>query len=169
MPFNPKERKTKMKSWLFQGMLAAAIALPPLSGIAWAGDHVKKCSLETLEGQYLSYSNGTVFPPAFGVSAPTVSTQAGYSLYYGDGTGTDYVTFTLNGVKLPVTSPIATTYTLKPDCTGTKTVLNGPRFDIYVARDGSELTVIATAAPPNQSSGFAVSARQVRAGFDRQE
>jgi hypothetical protein len=86
-----------------------------------------------------------------------------------DGTGADYVTFTLNGVKLPVTSPIGTTYTLNPDCTGTKTVLNGPRFDIYVARDGSELTVIATAAPPNQSSGFAVSARQVRAGFDRQE
>ena len=158
-----------MKSWFVRGMLAATIALPTLSGVAWAKDRVKKCSIETLEGQYLAQASGTVFPPAFGVSAPTVSTVAGYSLYYGDGTGTDYVTFTLNGVKVPVMSPVDTTYTLNADCTGTKTVMNGPRFDIYVALDGNELTYIATAAPPGQSSGFAVSARQIRAGSDRRD
>lgn len=158
-----------MKSWFLRGMLAAAIAVPTLSGVAWAGDRVKKCSLETLDGQYLIGGTGTIFPPAFGVTAPAVSSTAGYALYYGDGTGADYVTLVVNGVKVPVTSPIATTYTLKPDCTGTKTVLNGPRFDIYVATDGSALSAVATAAPPNNSPGFASAGQQIRAGFDRRD
>ncbi len=124
---------------------------------AYAGDSAKKCTLATLRGQYLNYASGTVFPPAFGVSEPAVSEVAGYSIYNGDGTGADYVTFTINGVNTNAASPVATTYTLKPDCTGTKTVLNGPRFNIYVAIDGSALTDIAT------DKGFAVSARQQRA------
>ena len=44
-------------------------------------------------------ATGTLFPPAFGVTEPSVSTAAGYSIYNGDGTGTDYVTFTVNGVN----------------------------------------------------------------------
>jgi hypothetical protein len=80
------------------------------------------------------------------------ATAAGYSIYNGDGTGTDYVTFAVNGVNQNVTSPAATSYTLEPDCTGTKTVLPyGPHFNIFVAVDGESLTAIAT------DSGFAVS------------
>jgi hypothetical protein len=33
-----------MNRWLFQGMLAAAIALPALSGVARAGDTVERQS-----------------------------------------------------------------------------------------------------------------------------
>jgi hypothetical protein len=112
----------------------------------------KQCSLATLKGQYMVAATGTLFPPAFGVTTPSVSTAAGYSTYNGDGTGTDYVTFAVNVVNQNVTSPAATSYTLGPDCTGTKTVLPyGPHFNIFVAVDGQRLTAIAT------DSGFAVS------------
>jgi len=112
----------------------------------------KQCSLATLKGQYMVAATGSLFPPAFGVTAPSVSTAAGYSIYNGDGTGTDYVTFAVNGVNQNVPSPTATSYTLGPDCTGTKTVVpSGPHFNIFVAMDGESVTAIAT------DSGFAVS------------
>jgi hypothetical protein len=112
----------------------------------------RQCNPATLKGQYMVAATGTLFPPAFAVTAPSVSTAAGYSIYNGDGTGTDYVTFAVNGVNQNVTSPTATSYTLESDCTGTKTILPyGPHFNIFVAVDGESLTAIAT------DSGFAVS------------
>ena len=132
------------------GLLIGVGSLPVQSG--YAGDSAIKCSLDTLKGQYLVAANGTLFPPAFGVPEPSISEAAGYSIYNGDGTGTDHVTFTINGVNANVTSPPPPTYTLKSDCTGTKTVLpDGPHFNIYVAFDGSSLTAVAT------DTGFAVS------------
>jgi hypothetical protein len=129
---------------------------------AHAGGRAVKCSLETLRGQYLVAASGTLFPPAFGVSEASVSEAAGYSLYNGDGTGSDYVTFTINGVNANVASPTPTSYTLNADCTGTKTVLpDGPHFNIYVAFDGSGLTAIAT------DTGFAVSESDKRVRSDQ--
>lgn len=154
-----------MKNWAWVAAFAAAIVWQPVSGVA-DENGPKGCSIETLNGQYLANASGSVFPPAFGVTKPMVSSVAAYSLYFGDGTGRDYVTQTLDGVKVPVASPVDTTYTLNKDCTGTKTVLNGPQFDIYVAVNGSELTTVATSAPPGQSPGFAVSARQIRVNLD---
>src|SRR5690348_16149888 len=50
---NPKEGKTKMKSWFWKGMLAAAIALPALSGTARAQfTDNDGCSNSTLKGDY---------------------------------------------------------------------------------------------------------------------
>jgi hypothetical protein len=123
-----------------------------------------KCTLETLKGQYLVAANGMLIPPVplFSIPAgtpPLVTAAAGYSIYNGDGTGTDYVTFTVNGINANVTSPTPTKYTLNPDCTGTKTVLpSGPHFDIFVALDGDGLTAIAT------DTGFAVSESDRRTG-----
>jgi hypothetical protein len=116
------------------------------------------------EGQYLVGANGMLIPPVplFSIPAGTpslVTAAAGYSIYNGDGTGTDYVTFTVNGINANVTSPTPTKYTLNPDCTGTKTVLpSGPHFDIFVALDGDGLTAIAT------DTGFAVSESDRRTG-----
>ena len=123
-----------------------------------------KCTLDTLKGQYLVAGNGMLIPPVplFSIPAgtpPLVTAAAGYSIYNGDGTGTDYVTFTVNGINANVTSPTPTKYTLNPDCTGTKTVLpSGPHFDIFVALDGDGLTAIAT------DTGFAVSESDRRTG-----
>jgi hypothetical protein len=130
-------------------------------GPAYAGDTAKKCSLATLRGQYLSAATGSVFPPAFGVTEPAVSNSAAYIIFYGDGTGTDYVTFTINGENANVTSPVSETYTLNPDCTGTRTVSNGPQFNIYVAFDGSEVATIST------TPGFAVSTTLKRTDSDQ--
>jgi hypothetical protein len=139
------------------------LALLPSAGFlvapADAGDGGTKCSLETLKGQYLGPASGTVFPPAFGVTEPAVSEAAGYSIFNGDGTGTDYVTFTVNGVVIVDRNVTPFTYTLNSDCTGTRTVSNGPNFIIYARFDGSAVNEIATAP-----TGFAVSAIAERTG-----
>jgi hypothetical protein len=122
-------------------LLAAGFPVAP----ADAGGAGGNCSLETLKGQYLGPASGTVFPPAFGVSEPAVSEATGYSIFNRDGTGTDYVTFTINGVVIFEMNVTPFTYTLKLDCTGTRTVSNGPKFNIYAAFDGCVVTEIATA------------------------
>lgn len=133
---------------------------------AYAGenDHPAKCTLETLYGQYLVAAHGTLFgtpanPGPFGVTQPSTSEAAGFSIYYGDGTGEDYVTFTVNGVNENVTSPTPFTYTLNSNCTGTRTVLPyGPSFNIFAAFDGDGLSAIAT------TPGFAESDYERRTG-----
>jgi hypothetical protein len=123
-------------------------------------DHPAKCTLATLKGQYLFATSGTLFPPAFGVMEQSVSDAAGYSVYNGDGTGTDYVTFTVNGMVV-ANGPMSTTHKLNADCAGTRTVLpDGPHFNIFVAVNGSALTEIST------DQGFAVSSFDKRVGSD---
>jgi hypothetical protein len=129
----------------------------------YAGENEAKCTLATLNGQYLFAGSGTLFPPAFGIpkgTPPSPAASAGYHIFNGDGTGTDFVTFTVNGINKNVQSPVPITYTLKPDCTGTYSVQNGPNFNIFVAVDGSALSVIDTdmgvsfSEGPNQRVGF---------------
>ena len=145
--------------------IGTIVSVGPFAGEqAYAGenDHPAKCTLETLYGQYLVAGHGTLFGVAAAIfSAPdgSVSEAAGYSLYNGDGTGTDYVTFTINVVNQNVTSPTPFTYTLKSDCTGTRTVLpSGPSFNIFAAFDGDGLSSIAT------TPGFAESDYERRTG-----
>ena len=137
--------------------VASIVAQP-----AWSGDRTPfKCSLATLKGQYMVSAHGTLFPPAFGVKKPSVSEAGGFSIYNGDGTGTDYVTFTVDGVNVNVTSPTPMTYTLNSNCTGTRTVQpSGPDFDIYAAHDGSSVVEIG-------ARGFAVSDTASRVGSSR--
>jgi hypothetical protein len=126
------------------GVLVGAGFLP--MGRAYAGedDHPTRCTLATLNGQYLFSGSVTLFPPAFGVTSVSIGNSAGFHIFNGDGTGTDFVTFSVNGIDQHVPSPVATTYTLNPDCTGTLSVKNGPNLDIFVAVDGSELASINT-------------------------
>jgi hypothetical protein len=122
------------------GVIAAAGAGP-----AQAGDKTKGCTLATLDSQYLFPSVSTLFPPAFGVKRQTTGSAAGAHVFNGDGTGSDFVTFSLNGVDQHVSSPIPITYTLKADCTGTYQAPSaGLDFDIFVAVDGSWLSLIET-------------------------
>jgi len=113
---------------------------------AYAGEKEEKCTLATLNGQYLFNGWGTLFPPAFGVTSVSTGTSAGFHVFNGDGTGTDFVTFSVNGVVQVSSSSFPITYTLNPDCTGTYQVPGTPtlHFDIFVAVDGSALTVIET-------------------------
>jgi hypothetical protein len=119
----------------------------------YAGQSEAKCTLATLNGQYLFAGSATLFPPALGVKAPSLAASAGYHIFNGDGTGTDFVTFTVNGIDQNVPSPVAITYTLNADCTGTYSVQNGPNFDMFVAVDGSALSVIDTTPGVSASEG----------------
>jgi hypothetical protein len=140
--------------------LGALVSAGPLAvDKAYGGEKEGICTLATLNGQYLFAGSGTLFPPAFGVTSPSAAASAGYHIFNGDGTGTDFVTFTVNGIDQHVPSPAPITYTLNHDCTGTYSVQNGPNFDIFVAVDGSSLSVIDTdqgvsfSEGPNQRVG----------------
>lgn len=112
----------------------------------YAGEGATRCTLATLNGQYLFNGSGTLFPPAFGVTSVSIGTSAGFHIFNGDGTGTDFVTFSVNGIVEVSSSSSPITYTLNHDCTGTYQVPGTPtlNFDIFVAVDGSALTVIET-------------------------
>jgi hypothetical protein len=99
-----------MKSWLFTGMLAAAIALAALSDVARAGGTDDYgCSNATLKGEYAfggtNYTNVEVFN--------------GIKVFDGNGhlTQRDY-----SGGSVPVEfappGQETGTYTVNPDCTG---------------------------------------------------
>jgi hypothetical protein len=111
---------------------------------------VPKCSVATLKGRYLFAAPAILFPPAFGIQDQAVGNAAGAHVFNGDGTGQDYVTFTLNGVDQHVPSPTNFIYTLNSDCTGTYSVgppgpnAFGPTFAIFVSPDGSWMTSINT-------------------------
>jgi len=113
---------------------------------AFAGDGAPKCSVATLKGRYLfGGGTATLFPPAFGLTEQAIGSAAGFHIFNGNGTGHDYVTFTLNGIDQHVPSPNDLTYTLKGDCTGTYAVVGGgPTFDIFVSPNGDEMTSINT-------------------------
>ena len=110
-----------MKSWLFQGMLAAAIALPALSDAVRAGGTDDYgCSDATLKGEY-----------AFGVTDYTnglPSVVAGIKVFDGNGnlTQRDYQ----GDSSPPEFAPPGQergTYTVNPDCTGSMVInLNAP-------------------------------------------
>ena len=136
------------------GVLAGVGLLTMERAYAGENDHPGKCTLATLNGQYMFGGPGTLFPPAFGVTARSTAASAGFHIFNGDGTGTDFVTFSVNGIDQHVPSPVPITYTLNADCTGTYSVQNGPNFDIFVAVDGSALSVIDTDPGVSDAQGL---------------
>jgi hypothetical protein len=122
---------------------------------ARADDGEPLCTLKTLKGRYLVADKGTILPPAFGVTAPTFGTNAGFHLFNGDGTGTDIVTLRINGQTVLKNAVVPTSYTVNADCTGTITVLvpGGPHFDMFVAPSGEAIATIG-ADPGNYASGI---------------
>jgi len=130
------------------GLWATGIAALALAGpiATHARENEGRCTLATLNGQYLFNGSGTLFPPAFMLTSGTaIGTSAGFHIFNGDGTGTDFVAFSINGTVVVPSSSTAITYTLNPDCTGTYSVPSaGLNFDIFVAVDGSALTTIGT-------------------------
>jgi hypothetical protein len=136
------ENMKRLGLWAI-GVAALALASPIPTH---AGENEGRCTLATLDGQYLFNGTGTLFPPAFGVTSASTGTSAGFHIFNGDGTGTDFVAFSINGAVVVPSLSTPITYTLKPDCTGTYQVPGTPtlHFDIFVAVDGSALTVIET-------------------------
>jgi hypothetical protein len=124
------------------GLSLGAGLLAAEPGYADKGDP-PKCTLATLKGRYLFGGIATLLPPA--VTQQSLLAVAGYHIFNGDGTGTDIVTASINGVIVEenLVSPIS--YTVNPDCSGTYTVPSaGLHTDLFVAPNGEELVVIGT-------------------------
>jgi hypothetical protein len=118
-----------MKTWLSKGALLAAIALPALSGAAWAGGTDDfGCSNATLKSEYAFGVTGYT-PPGLPDGPPSV--VAGIKTFDGKGnlTQRDYRGDTLPAQFSPATGPHQEkgTYIVDPDCTGSMVInLNAP-------------------------------------------
>ena len=99
-----------MRSWLWKGMLGAAVALPALSGAAWAS-----CSLATLTGEYAF--GGTAYSPA--TTPPPIRVVEGIKRFDGNGnlTQRDYRGGASPAEFAPPGSEFGT-YTVNANCTG---------------------------------------------------
>src|SRR6266852_2228868 len=141
--------------------VALAAGLVAIAGLSLSGtlaasndDGPRGCTLATLKGRYLFASSTTLLPPAFGVTRPTPSNAAGFSLLNGDGTGTETLTLTTGGQIVLENVVVPTSYAVNADCTGAYTVLvpDGPSFDLFIAPDGEQFASIATGPPGNTGS-----------------
>ena len=112
-----------MKRRLTKGTLLAAIALPALSGAAWAGGSDDfGCSNATLKGEY-AYGVTAYTPPGLPDGPPHV--VAGIKIFDGRGNMTprDYVGDSLRTIGQTDFSTGETgTYTVNTDCTGSMVI-----------------------------------------------
>ncbi|ATB42191.1 hypothetical protein CYFUS_007668 [Cystobacter fuscus] len=112
-----------------------------------------QCKPRTLKGNYAYASDGYTLS---GTERVPFS-QAGHDFFQGDGTLTGAVTVNVQGELFRLT--YSGTYTLEPDCRGTMTVIDNlgvtAHFDIFVTKNGSELSFLQTDAG-NVTSGFEV-------------
>jgi hypothetical protein len=109
-----------------------------------------RCSEATLDGTY---------PFAFdGVEVQGNNDQlpfaiAGYAVFDGNGKEHSVVSTNFNG-EVTRNEPIAGTYTVKADCTGTLTFADGSQIDLFIAPDGSMFTFVQTKPSELVGSGF---------------
>ena len=149
-----------MKSWLWQGMLAAAIALPALSGVARAQSTDNDgCTNATLNGDY-----------AFAVT--TLSSPTGPNFVIGIGRfdgngGFTQIDYPADGLlNTPPLTDFRTgqtgTYAVRADCTGTQVInlnvggmgpLGGVINNVFVISNGGRSIhgVVAGASPPGST------------------
>ena len=136
--------------------VALAAGLVAIAGLSLSGtltasndDDHRGCTLATLKGRYVFAVSATLLPPAFGVTRPTPSSAAGFSLLNGDGTGTETLTLTIGGHIVLENAVVPISYAVNADCTGAYTVLvpDGPAFGLFIAPDGEQFASIATAPP----------------------
>jgi hypothetical protein len=120
-------------------------------GYAKEEDDGPTCTLKTLKGRYL-FGNTATTLLAPDDPDPLAKQQlvaiAGFHTFNGDGTGTDMVTLTINGVLVRENFVTPITYTVNPDCSGTITILaTGESIGIFIAPNGEELMTILRSIP----------------------
>jgi hypothetical protein len=115
---------------------AIAVALAPQ--VLPAQDSQCRLGNATMDGTYVASGTGTVV----GVGPIAV---VGTIVYNGDGTGKVVsITRSVNGISSTSTG-IPATFTVKPDCTGTKNV-GGTNYNFVITPDGRTITWIVTDA-----------------------
>jgi hypothetical protein len=132
-----------LKCRLNHGLVALA-AFAALTPQAIKAQTLQICSVgnSVMRGIYVMSGNGTVV----GVG-PVV--MVGEVIYNGDGTGTLLsVKKNVNGMVFS-SSSVPITYSVNPDCTGSKTVSSGAsanHFDFVITPDGATITWVGTDA-----------------------
>jgi hypothetical protein len=98
-----------------------------------------QCSNATMKGTYVASATGTVG------SAPAFSPIAtvGLVIYNGDGTGVSVFSTKTVGGQTSTSSNVTATFTVNPDCTGSKTI-GATTFNFVITPDGSKITFIVT-------------------------
>jgi hypothetical protein len=93
-----------------------------------------------MKGTYVSAGTGTV-----GTADPfSPMATVGLVIYNGDGTGVlVYSTKTVAGVSSTSTNNVLATFTVNPDCTGSKTI-GATNLHFVITPDGSKITWIVT-------------------------
>jgi len=140
----PRSLRRVASAAIAAGLLATVVLSRPVTVAVADDDGHQVCTVATLKGRYLFADKGTLYPTAFGVTAPTPAANVGYETFNGNGTGTDVVTFRVGNSIVLENFAAPTTYTVNADCTGTKTVIGGPKFGIFVSPDGSQVATIST-------------------------
>src|ERR1700739_2343820 len=112
-----------MKRWLSKGTLLAVIALPAVSGTAWAGGTDDfGCSNATLKGEY-AFGVTAYTPPGLPDGPPQV--VAGVTSFDGKGkfTQRDYRGDSLRTTgQTDFSTGETATYTVNSDCTGSAVI-----------------------------------------------
>lgn len=153
-----------MKSWFSRGMLAAAIALPALSGVAWAaGTDDFGCSNATLNGEY-AFGVTAYTPPGLPNGPPEVVT--GIKVFDGKGnlTQRDYQGDNLAGDDFAPPGQETGTYQVNSDCTGSMVInLNVPvptgstgviKILFVISNGGRHIhEVVSEFTPPGSTTG----------------
>jgi hypothetical protein len=129
------------------GLVITVGLLTVEQGYPKEADDDPTCTLATLKGRYLFGGIATLLDPDD--PNPLVKQQliavAGYHTFNGNGTGTDIVTVTINGVLVRENFVTPINYIVNPDCSGTITILaTGESLSIFIAPHGGELMAIGT-------------------------
>jgi len=125
-------RSIASRNLLALGALTIAVAPQALKAQA-------QCSNATMKGTYVASGTGMV------ASANTFAPIAtvGLIIYNGDGTGVSVFSTKTVGGQTSTSSHVPATFTVNPDCTGSKTI-GATTFNFVITPDGSKITWIVT-------------------------
>jgi hypothetical protein len=98
-----------------------------------------QCSNATMKGTYVASGTGMV--ASANTFAPIAS--VGLIIYNGDGTGMSVFSTKTVGGQASTSSNVPATFTVNPDCTGSKTI-GATNFNFVITPDGSKITYIVT-------------------------
>ena len=127
--------------WTVAMACAAVMAIggAPLAGTKGAEGERRACTVGTLRGSYVFSASG--FNIVAGVQQPKAIVEV--IAFNGDGTlAVSAATVSLNGLIIRSLHSVGT-YTVEDDCSGTIT-FNGPTYDIFLSKDGYDISMIQT-------------------------
>ena len=120
-----------------------------------------KCSDATLDGTYLFAEDGFIVTD----NEKVPFALAGYEVYDGNGKVRGVQSGNFGG-EVSRKDRFSGTYTVKADCTATVTYTNGEpfRYDLFVAPDGSQFTLVQVSPSEWVTSAFEEQATAKRVG-----